>query len=388
MFSRKSKKNQHKNPEEEKKVISENLKITVDDDMKTVILTPDSSVKSSRTTMEANPSETRDSFYFPGCRKDANCNCDICIASINATLDLMPQSIHGCSLTEHSVSRPAIRRSPVYFSSSIDLSTPKSRARVRPPENLLSPPLSPTEISSFGEKVKRRKRELGFGVSVVRLILGLILVYGVDFGVSWMVSRVLKARLSPGLVMDLGENSKGIEGLNGRFMFLKNGLEGFVGKQVSSCSSIDSVWKITQDGLLLNSRCVLYKSMSEEVSIWGWPLQTAGLLTAEHSIRSFSILSGRWSNGETHYIIRTSNHSSWTQEKWSSSVVQLDPNTWILEYKRSFFLENAKLVSTALDFLKLRLTRKFWKLKQDFWMPLAFASRYFESARSSIPIPT
>ncbi|KAL3652880.1 hypothetical protein CASFOL_002561 [Castilleja foliolosa] len=52
--------------------------------------------------------------------------------------------------------------------------------------------------------------------------------------------------LSPGLVMDLGENSKGVEGLNGRFMFLKNGLEEFVGKQVSSCSSVDSTWKNSQ----------------------------------------------------------------------------------------------------------------------------------------------
>ncbi|KAL3647121.1 hypothetical protein CASFOL_008089 [Castilleja foliolosa] len=105
-------------------------------------------------------------------RKDANFNCDICIASINATLDLMPQTIHGSSLTKNSVSRPAIRRSPVYFASPIDLSTPKSSARVWPPENLLSPPLSPTEISSFEEKVKRRKRELGFG----------LYNFGLDFG--------------------------------------------------------------------------------------------------------------------------------------------------------------------------------------------------------------
>lgn len=33
--------------------------------------------------------------------------------------------------------------------------------------------------------------------------------------------------------------------------------------------------------------------MAEEVSIWGWPLQTAGLLTAEYSSRSLSIISGR-----------------------------------------------------------------------------------------------
>ena len=33
--------------------------------------------------------------------------------------------------------------------------------------------------------------------------------------------------------------------------------------------------------------------MAEEVSIWGWPLQTAGVLTAEYYSRSFSIINGR-----------------------------------------------------------------------------------------------
>ena len=44
--------------------------------------------------------------------------------------------------------------------------------------------------------------------------------------------------------------------------------------------------------MLLNSVCVLYKSATEEVSIWGWPLQAAGLLHAEYSSRSFTITSG------------------------------------------------------------------------------------------------
>lgn len=45
--------------------------------------------------------------------------------------------------------------------------------------------------------------------------------------------------------------------------------------------------------MLLSSRCVLYESMIEEVSIWGWPLQTAGLLAAEYSARSFTVITGR-----------------------------------------------------------------------------------------------
>ncbi|KAL6548386.1 hypothetical protein OROGR_008807 [Orobanche gracilis] len=355
--------------------------------MKTVMLTPNSSIKSC-TTMDVTPSETRDIFYFPGCKKDANCNCDICIASINATLDLMPQSIHRSSLTKLSVSRPAIHRSPVHFSSSVDPYTPKPIPRIRPMG--LSPPSSSAESSSSQEEVKTRKRDLGYGVSVLRFILGLILVCGADYGVSWIVPRVLNPRLSTDLVMYLGENSKDIGGLNRKFMFLKNKLEGFVGENVSSYGSVDSVWKINQDGLLLKSRCILYKSVSEEVSIWGSPLQTAGLLTADQSSRSFSILWGRvteWSNGEPGYFVRMAN-SSWTQGKWNSSVVHLDPNTWILEYNHGYFLENSKLISTALDFLKSRITRKFGKLKQEFWLPPAFTSRYFDLTRPEIPTPT
>lgn len=48
-----------------------------------------------------------------------------------------------------------------------------------------------------------------------------------------------------------------------------------------------------QEGMLLSSKCTMYKSAIEAVSIWGWPLQTAGLLRTGFSQRSFTILSGR-----------------------------------------------------------------------------------------------
>ncbi|KAG6428040.1 hypothetical protein SASPL_112288 [Salvia splendens] len=212
----------------------------------------------------------------------------MCIASFNATLDLMPQTAQRSSLTNLSVSRPKIRRSPV--------------------------PLE--EPYEFSAKEKRG---------------------------------------------------------------IQNELEGFVGIRVSTCNSANSVWKISQDDLLLNSRCVLYKSMAEEVSIWGWPLQTAGLLTAEYYSRSFSIINGRvteWSDGKASYFERREN-SSWVQEKWSSSVVQFDPNTWLLEYRQSFLLQNARPVSATLKFLKLRLTRDFGKMYQVFWLRYAsFGGRW------------
>lgn len=43
----------------------------------------------------------------------------------------------------------------------------------------------------------------------------------------------------------------------------------------------------------MNSRCTLYKSSLEEVSIWGWPLQTGGLIASAFSSRSFTIVTGR-----------------------------------------------------------------------------------------------
>ncbi|KAL0323630.1 UNVERIFIED_CONTAM: hypothetical protein Sangu_1982300 [Sesamum angustifolium] len=362
---------------------------TVEETMKPVMLTPNSSVKSS-ITVDSNPSEIRDSFYFPGCRKDANCNCEICIASINATLDLMPQSMHRSSLTRFSASRPVISRSPISFgTSSADLSTPKSSARTR--ILAASPPPGSTERTGFEEKVEREKRELGHGVLVVRVFWVLILVLGVEYGFSWLVSGVMKPRLSPDIVKNLGENSRDFESLGRRFHFLKNELEGLVEKEVSSCSSDNSLWRISQDGLLLHSRCVLYKSMIEEVSIWGWPLQAAGLLKADFSSLSFSIISGRvaeWSYVEAKYFIRKASNSSWEQGKWTASVVQLDPNTWILEYRRSFLMDNPKLFSAAGEFLKFRLTREIKKMMQEFWLLSVFGSQDFDYTERSISIPT
>ncbi|KAK4357084.1 hypothetical protein RND71_022694 [Anisodus tanguticus] len=211
----------------------------------------------------------------------------------------------------------------------------------------MSPPLNSTARVSFHEKVKKRKR----------------------------VFRFLRLELSKEIVKNLSEKSWGLKGFDERLVFLKNELECLIDDgEVSSCSPLNSTWKINQDmydgaktrvrtvegdsehftvmrglhqgsalrpflfalvmdelirqiqgedGFLLNSQCTLYKSIVEELSIWGWPLQTAGLLTAGFSARSYAILSGRlteWSNGEIGYLIR------------KASAVQMDPNTWILEY--------------------------------------------------------
>lgn len=184
-----------------------------------VMLTPNSSVKSS-VTVDSNPGS-----YFPGCRKDANCKCEICVASINATLDLM--STHRSSFTKSYPPRPRtfISATPVSF-------------------NSLSP--SPKSTAPLPIRVKE---DSGYGVFLFRTFWCLILVFGMEYGVSWMlsVSGVVRARLSPDSVKILGFKSRDFLSLNGGFEFLKNELEGLVGGDVSTCTSVDrSLWKINQ----------------------------------------------------------------------------------------------------------------------------------------------
>lgn len=68
--------------------------------------------------------------------------------------------------------------------------------------------------------------------------------------------------------------------------------------------------------------------------------------------------------------------------------MQLDPNTWILEYRQRSIMENTRLVSAAMQFLKFRLEREFKKMQLDFWLPSAFGSRYPETEWSYNKTPT
>lgn len=81
-------------------------------------------------------------------------------------------------------------------------------------------------------------------------------------------------------------------------------------------------------------------------------------------------------------------NSSWTQGKWSANAVQFDPNTWLLEYRRHFLIENARLVSASMEFLKFRLVREIERMKQEFWLLYAFGNQFADYRVESSPIPT
>lgn len=71
------------------------------------------------------------------------------------------------------------------------------------------------------------------------------------------------------------------------------------------------------------------------------------------------------------YIIRKVT-SSWVHGKWSASVVQLDPGTLILEYKRSSLLDDSGFLMKALEFLKYQITIVIRRMNQRFWYFPAF----------------
>lgn len=340
--------------------------------MKTVLVVSTPRKSGTTTAMEDDQSETRDSCYFPGCRKDANCNCEICLASISATLDLMPISIQKSSLTKLSTSGPDdVERTPISFNSSI-LSTPRSSVMRVPASSVLQS----NGRLNLNEEMVKKEREWRLGGHFKRLVLGLILIIMVQFGIS---CGVIGPVLSPDAVKNIGEKSWVVQDLKGSLRFLQRELQGLVDGEVSNCSSTNSAWKIDQGGLLLNSRCILYKSAMEEVSVWGWPLQTAGLLTTGFSSRSFTILSGRvteWSDGKVGYMIRKGN-TSWVHRKWGASVVQLNPDTWILEYRRSSMLDNSNLLSAAVEFLKYRISKMVGRVRRDFWLFSDFRNNQF-----------
>ncbi|KAL6971556.1 hypothetical protein U1Q18_031234 [Sarracenia purpurea var. burkii] len=216
--------------------------------MKKVVLISPPSAKSATTattsttsattsaTTDDDRSENRDSCYFPKCRKDANCNCEMCLASINATLDLIPKS----SLTNFSASKRD-PKSPVPYNSSVT-STPGSSTRRVP----VSPPLNSTARTSFHDKMRRKKRDLGLGFMVTRLVLGLSLIFLAESGLSWVALGILRPEFSPDTVRNLSEKSWILQDVNEKLEFFQRELQSSTNGKVSNCSTNQSLWKINQ----------------------------------------------------------------------------------------------------------------------------------------------
>ena len=58
----------------------------------------------------------------------------------------------------------------------------------------------------------------------------------------------------------------------------------------------------------------------------------------------------KWSEGRFGYTVREAN-ISWGKTKWSTSVLQLDHSTWVLEYSLSSVIKHSSLLSLGTDVL-------------------------------------
>nr|XP_043625023.1 uncharacterized protein LOC122596500 [Erigeron canadensis] len=299
-----------------------------------------------------------------GCRRNKNCVCKTCISSIISTLDLLPtftaqkpSLIKIKSLSSNSNSPP---ETPKFFTSS-NVSTPDSTNSKNHHHRLRIKKLKKTELLSFLKMLVK---------CALIMMLVLILRPGSLF-------NMMEIKVSDEKVTNLSEKSRlGFADLKDKFGVLRNALKEVVGDDDHGLVT-NPTCHIIQDGLILRSSCQLYQSGSEEVSVWGWPYQTTGLVKTEFDSRSFTVLSGRvteWSNGVLSCLIRQAN-TSWEQGKWITYVWRLDENTWILEYKRSFLFDNTHPFSSAMEFLKYKMMRalqwmkKLWNLSDG--IPLA-----------------
>ncbi|KAF2620379.1 hypothetical protein F2Q68_00042758 [Brassica cretica] len=95
------------------------------------------------------------------------------------------------------------------------------------------------------------------------------------------------------------------------------------------------------------------------------------------STSSITVLSDtEWSEGRFGYSIREAN-TSWEKTRCSTSVLQLDPNTWFLEYNLSSVVEGSTLLSLAADLLAHMMFQAAKNVNRElFWMFSASRNLY------------
>lgn len=325
--------------------------------------------------------------YFPDCRKDAQCSCEMCVASFHATLDLRPSNNIFSSITNSSdsPSRNFMSPSPIprgkenqWPNSEISKNRPSTPTRKefrRAPtsalcstgkyrSNIFDDETDEEPITADKKNIDGNKKKGGSW----RKLCIIFFLFLLEFVVPWFLSGHFRPAFSADKVKGIALESMARRRLPDRLDFVARRMARVVPGQVFNCTGSDSTWKLEQDGLMVHSHCILYSSVVEEVALWGCPTQTAGVIGRGFVDRSFTIMSGRmieWFEGKTDYVVRLEG-DSWTHAKWAASLVQMDGKTWILEYRPSPILQREGLVSRTTHFLKWLIFRIYEKVKWNF----------------------
>lgn len=268
-----------------------------------------------------------DSCYYPGCRKDANCACEICLASIDATRDLV-RAPEAASARRFFAGAARDRRPALLFGgraagtgsdSTEPPWTPPMRSTAK---SRLAPVREPAPARSRAARGGDRSHDWPLYAATV---LGFLLLLWVDTGlVPEAAARGFGPKLSPEAFAQVGADARlAPGGLEHKLRVLERRVRQLVGGEgIANCSSRDSVWRFHQvrhscgsspvsfvldvhqrlnffcnlsvqnDHQVFHWRCTMYKSVAEEVSVWGSPLRTSGLLPRALSARHLTLLSG------------------------------------------------------------------------------------------------
>ncbi|CAA7388201.1 unnamed protein product [Spirodela intermedia] len=335
--------------------------------------TPSSAAIAGREPPDGRKAAAETSCYYPGCRKDANCHCEICLASINATLDLIPP---GCSSIQQrssitklsSSSSSATSPLPVQRRQRTPLPAPafspsRTTERSDTGSTPSSPPLHSTAKSRPSAKDRLIQTETrsssprlpGFNRRVLRFFLGLCFLLAADYGFPAVVQWSLGGpRLSPEIVKTAaaGEQSQATGELRGKLASLETSMGKILGTdRVCNCSSADSnSWGFLQDGQLLRARCVIYESALEQLSVWGSPIQTSGAISTGLSSRWLTVLSGRMTEWSPEELGFAEPASGGAYSRWTTMTIRLEQNTWVLEY-RTAGLDNSRVAPLLWELL-------------------------------------
>ncbi|TVU45063.1 hypothetical protein EJB05_04534, partial [Eragrostis curvula] len=297
-----------------------------------------------------------DSCYYPGCRKDANCACEMCLASIDATRDLV-RAPEAASARRFFAGAAAARdRRPALFRRGAPAGSDVTEPWTPPMRSTAKSRRAPGRAAADGGREEKGGVAAHDWALYAATVIGFLFLLWVDTGlVPEAAARGFGPKISPEAVARVGIEARlAPGGLENKLRVLERRVGQLVGgDRVANCSSQDSAWRFHQnEQQVFHWRCTVYKSLAEEVSVWGSPLRTSGLLPPTLSARQLTLLAGKiteWSDGRVSPTVRASNGSSWAYRRRSVGAVRLEPETWVLEYQKSVLFEGTRLIPAAAE---------------------------------------
>lgn len=196
-----------------------------------------------------------DSCYYPGCRKDANCACEICLASIDATRDLV-RAPEAASARRFFAGAAAARdRRPALFFRDRAAGAGTRSDSTEPP---WTPPMRSTaksrrapgrEPAPAGARATRGGGWSDDWPLYAATVLGFLLLLWVDTGlVPEAAARGFGPKLSPEAAAQVGADARlAPGGLEHKLRVLERRVRQLIGSEgIANCSSRDSVWRFHQ----------------------------------------------------------------------------------------------------------------------------------------------